>query len=116
MPRATSGPRTNARRKKIWKLAKGYRGAKSKLIRTAKNQVIKSLSYAYRDRRQRKRVFRRLWIARINAAVRNNGMKYSEFIHLASQKGIILNRKVLADIALCDAEGFSQIVSTVKGA
>ena len=116
MPRATSGPRTNARRKKILKLAKGYRGAKSKLFRTAKNQVIKSLSYAYRDRRQRKRLFRRLWIARINAASRNNGLKYSEFAHLASQKGVILNRKVLADIALRDAEGFSQIVSTLKGA
>jgi large subunit ribosomal protein L20 len=114
MPRSTSGPRSHARRKKILKLAKGYRGARSKLFRTAKNQVFKSLSYAYRDRRNRRRAFRRLWISRINAATRQNGLRYSEFVNLASRKGVELDRKVLADIALRDAEGFAQIVAAVK--
>ncbi len=115
MPRVTSGPRAKARHKKILKLAKGYRGARSKLFRTAKNQVFKSLAYAYRDRRVRRRTFRRLWIARINAAVRQNGMRYSEFIHQASKKGVSLDRKVLADIALRDPQVFTQIVNTVRG-
>lgn len=115
MPRATSGPRTRARRKKILKLAKGYRGARSKLFRTAKNQVIKSLQYAYRDRRVRKRTFRRLWIARINAATRANGMRYSEFVAAAAKQGVALDRKVLADIALRDPAAFTEIITAVKG-
>ena len=114
MPRANSGPRSRARRKKILNLAKGYRGARSKLFRTAKNQVFKSLSYAYRDRRVRRRQFRRLWIARINAAVRQHGFRYSEFIAALNAKGIVLNRKSLADIALRDPDAFAEIVSTVK--
>ncbi len=114
MPRANSGPRSKARRKKILKLAKGYQGARGKLFRTAKNQVFRSLAYAYRDRRNRKRVFRRLWISRINAAVRQHGIRYGEFMHLTATKGILLNRKILADIALQDNEGFSQIVTAVR--
>ena len=114
MPRANSGPRSKARRKKILKLAKGYQGARGKLFRTAKNQVFRSLAYAYRDRRNRKRVFRRLWISRINAAVRQHGIRYGEFMHLAATKGILLNRKILADIALQDNEGFSQIITAVR--
>ena len=114
MPRANSGPRTRARRKKILKLAKGYRGARSKLFRTAKNQVYRSLAYAYRDRRVRRREFRRLWISRINAAVRQHGLRYSEFIAKLNATGIELNRKSLADIALRDPEAFSEIVTTVQ--
>jgi large subunit ribosomal protein L20 len=114
MPRATSGPRTNARRKKVLKRAKGYVGARGRLFRTANNQVFRSLAYAYRDRRNKKRAFRRLWIARINAAVRQQGMRYSEFIQAMSTKGIELDRKILADIALSDPEAFANIVEQVR--
>ncbi len=114
MPRATSGPRTNARRKKVLKQAKGYVGARGRLFRTAKNQVTKSLQYAYRDRRNKKRAFRRLWISRINAAVRQHGMRYNEFMHAITSKGIGLDRKILADIALSDPEAFANIVEQVR--
>ena len=114
MPRANSGPRTKARRKKILKLAKGYQGARSKLFRTAKNQVFRSLAYAYRDRRVRRRQFRRLWITRISAAARQNGLRYSELIAALDAKGIELNRKSLADIALHDPAAFTEIVTTAK--
>lgn len=115
MPRAKGGFKTRRRRKKILKLAKGYVGAKSKLFRTATEAVDRALRYAYRDRRTRKRNFRRLWIARINAAARMNKITYSKLIEGLSNAGINLNRKVLADIAIKDPEGFSKIVEKAKG-
>jgi large subunit ribosomal protein L20 len=106
--------RTRARHKKILKLAKGYFGHKSKLFKVANQQVMKSLSYAFRDRKQKKREFRRLWIARINAAARVNGMSYSRFMNGLRVAGIELNRKVLADMAVNDKTGFAQLVNKVK--
>lgn len=114
MARVKGGMRTRARHKKILKLAKGYFGAKSKLYRTANQQVMKSLNYAFRDRRQKKREFRKLWIARINAAARINGMSYSRFMNGLKVAGIELNRKVLADMAVNDKTGFAQLVAKVK--
>ncbi len=105
---------TKKRRKKILKLAKGYRGAKSKQFRTAKQAVMKSLVYAYVGRKQRKRDFRKLWIARINAAVRMHGISYSKFMNGLKLSGIDMNRKMLSDLAISDAQGFAQIVETVK--
>jgi len=96
--------------------AKGYWGTKSKLHKAAKQQVIKSLSYAYRDRRQKKRQFRRLWIIRIAAAARQHGFSYSRLIHGLDKAGISLNRKVLADIAVRDPKGFADIVRTAQEA
>lgn len=97
MPRVKGGTVTRKRRKKIIKLSKGYYGSKHTLFKTAKEQVMKSYTYAYRDRRQKKRDFRRLWIARINAAARINGMSYSTLIHGLKLAGIEMNRKMLAD-------------------
>jgi large subunit ribosomal protein L20 len=114
MARVKGAVRTRARHKKVLKLAKGYFGAKSKLYRVANQAVMKSLSYAYRDRKQKKRDFRRLWIARINAAARMNGMSYSKLMHGLKKAGITLNRKVLADMAVNDAKGFAQLVEKVK--
>lgn len=114
MARVKSGKTTRKRRKKILKLAKGYRGGRSKLFRTAKNAVIKSLTYSYRDRRRRKRDFRRLWIMRINAAVREHGLSYSKFIHGLKRANIKLDRRVLANLAMEDAAGFAEIVAAVK--
>jgi large subunit ribosomal protein L20 len=114
MSRVKGAMRTRARHKKILKLAKGYFGGKSKLFRIANQAVMKSLSYAYRDRKVRKRDFRQLWITRINAAARLNGMSYSRFMNGLKKAGIGLNRKVLADMAVNDAEGFAQLVNTVK--
>ncbi|HOK44116.1 MAG TPA: 50S ribosomal protein L20 [Thermoclostridium caenicola] len=116
MSRVKGALRTRARHKKILKLAKGYFGAKSKLYRIANQAVMKSLSYAYRDRKQKKRDFRKLWITRINAAARLNGMSYSKFMNGLKKAGITLNRKVLADMAVNDAEGFAQLVAKVKSA
>lgn len=104
------------KRRKIFKLAKGYFGNKSKSYRIAREAVMKSLNYAYIGRRRRKRDFRRLWIARINAAARNNGLSYSKFMHGLSVAGINLNRKVLADIAVNDAPAFAQLVEKAKSA
>ena len=104
------------KRRKILKLAKGYFGNKSKSYRIAREAVMKSLNYAYIGRRLRKRDFRRLWIARINAAARNNGLSYSKFMHGLSVAGINLNRKVLADIAVNDAPAFAQLVEKAKSA
>ena len=104
MARVKSGVRKRAKHKKILKLAKGYFGAKSKLYRVANEAVMKSLSYAYRDRKQKKRDFRKLWITRINAAARMNGMSYSKFMNALKRSGITLNRKVLADMAVNDAQ------------
>lgn len=114
MARVKGGMRTRARHKKILKLSKGYFGAKSKLYRTANQAVMKSLNYAFRDRRQKKREFRKLWIARINAAARINGMSYSRFMNGLKVAGIELNRKVLADMAVNDKAGFAQLVAKVK--
>ena len=97
------------RRKKVLKLAKGYRGGRSKLFRTAADAVDKALMYAYRDRRQRKRDFRRLWIARINAAARLNNLSYSKFIHGLKLAKVDLDRKVLAELAVSDPGGFKKI-------
>lgn len=114
MARVKRGTNTRRRHKKILKLAKGYRGAKSRLFRVANPQVLRSLSYAYRDRRTKKRYFRRLWIARINAAARMNGMSYSMFINGLKKAGVQINRKVLADLAVNDGAAFAKLVSVAK--
>lgn len=114
MARVKGGVRTRARHKKILKLAKGYFGGKSKLFRIANQAVMKSLAYAYRDRRAKKRDFRKLWITRINAAARLNGMSYSRFMNSLKKAGIKLNRKILADMAVNDAEAFAKLVEQVK--
>jgi len=114
MPRTKGGPKTKQRRKKRLKLAKGYWGAKSKLYRTATEAVDKSMLYAYRDRKNRKRDFRRLWIARINAAVRTVGLSYSQFMSGLKKAGIRLDRKVLADMAVKDQTSFNKLAETVK--
>ena len=114
MPRSVNHVASRRRRKKIMKAARGYFGGRSKLYTSAKNAVEKALSYSYRDRRQKKRAFRRLWIARINAATRMEGLSYSRFIHLMNQKDIKLNRKVLADLAMNNPESFKAIVNAVK--
>ena len=114
MPRVKRGFKARRRRNKILKLAKGFRGGRSKLFRTAKNAVFKSLQYAYRDRRVRRRDFRRLWITRINAATRANGVSYSRFINALKKSDVVIDRKVLADIALHDPAGFTAIVEKVR--
>ena len=114
MPRANSSVPRHRRHRKIVKQAKGYFGARSRTFKSAKDAVIKAGLYAYRDRRQRKRQFRRLWITRINAACRLNGMPYSAFINALDVKGIILNRKVLADMAGRDPQSFTDLVNSVK--
>ncbi|OPX42850.1 50S ribosomal protein L20 [Ruminiclostridium hungatei] len=116
MARVKGAMRTRARHKKILKLAKGYFGAKSKLFRMANQAVMKSLNYAFNDRRAKKRDFRKLWIARINAAARINGLSYSRFISGLKKSGIELNRKVLADMAVNDATAFAQLAELAKSA
>lgn len=114
--RVKRGYKAKNRRKKILKLAKGFRGGRSKLFRTAADAVDKALSYAYRDRKAKKRDFRKLWIARINAAARMNGLSYSKFIHGLKLANIELDRKVLAELAISDPEGFSKIAETAAAA
>ena len=114
MARVKKGMNAHKRHKKILKLAKGYRGAKSKLYRTANQAVMKSLAYAYRDRKQKKRNFRQLWIARINAAARANGMSYSRFMNGLKNNGIEINRKMLSEIAIADPAAFTALVEKVK--
>lgn len=109
--RVKRGFKARRRRNKVLKLAKGYRGGRSKLFRTAADAVDKALMFAYRDRRVRKRNFRKLWIARINAATRMNNLSYSKFIHGLKLAGVELDRKVLAELAISDPIGFSQIAS-----
>ena len=104
------------KRRKIMKLAKGYWGGKSKLYRVAREAVMKSQQYAYVGRKNKKRDFRRLWIARINAAARTNGLSYSRFMHGLDVAGIALNRKVLADIAVKDPAGFAELCNKAKAA
>lgn len=114
MPRAKGGFTSRHRHKKVLKLAKGYRGSKSRIFRPANAQVLKSLAYALRDRRNKKRDFRRLWITRINAAARINGMSYSTFINGLKKAGVEVNRKVLADIAVYDSQAFQDLVGVAK--
>ena len=114
MARVKSGVTAKARHKSVLKKAKGYYGARSKLFKTAKQAVIKAGQYAYRDRRQRKRQFRALWIARINAAARINGISYSQLINGLNKAEIDVDRKVLADIAVHDPEAFGAIVAQAK--
>lgn len=114
MARVKGGYVTRRRHKKILKLTKGYRGAKGRLYRVANQQVLKSLAYAYRDRRNKKRDFRKLWIARINAAARMNGLSYSRFISGLKKAGVQINRKVLADLAVNDGPAFEQLVTLAK--
>lgn len=114
MPRIKRGVPARARHKKVLKMAKGYRGSKSKLYRSAVTQLLKSQSYATRDRKQRKRNFRRLWIARINAAARVNGISYSRLMNGLKMADININRKMLADLAINDEAVFSQLVETAK--
>ena len=116
MARVKGAMMTRKRRKKILKLSKGYFGAKSKLFRTANEAVMKSLRYAYIGRKQKKRDFRRLWIARINAQAKVNGMNYSTFMCGLKRAGIDLNRKMLAELAVNDKEAFSSLVATAKAA
>ena len=114
MPRVKRGVTAHRRHKKILKQAKGYYGARSRVFRVAKQAVIKAGQYAYRDRRVKKREFRALWIARINAAARMNDMSYSVFMHGLSKAGIELDRKVLADIAVSDAAAFSKLAEAAR--
>ena len=109
MPRVKGGTVTRKRRKKVLKLAKGYYGLKHTLFKVANQQVMKSLMYAYRDRRQKKRDFRKLWIARINAAARMNGLSYSRFMHGLKLAGIEVNRKMLSEIAIHDEKAFAEL-------
>ena len=109
MPRVASNVASSRRKKKILKLAKGYRGGRSKLYRTAADAVDKALMYAYRDRRAKKRDFRRLWIARINAGARLDDISYSKFMHGLRQANVNLDRKVLAEMALTDPAGFAKV-------
>ena len=114
MPRSVNAVASRARRKKVLKLAKGNFGSRSNVWTVAKNTVEKGLTYAYRDRKNKKRNFRGLWIQRINAAVRANGMTYLEFMGKVNAKGIALNRKVLADLAMNHPTAFAEIIKTVK--
>ncbi|MBO1004518.1 50S ribosomal protein L20 [Pseudogracilibacillus auburnensis] len=116
MPRVKGGTVTRARRKRVLKLAKGYYGSKHKLFKTAKQQIMKSGQYAYRDRRQRKREFRKLWIARINAAARLNDISYSKLMHGLKVAGIDINRKMLSDLAVNDEKAFTELVNQAKAA
>ncbi len=116
MPRVKRGVTARARHKKVLKLSKGFRGRRNNVYRVAKQAVMKAGQYAYRDRRTKKRGFRALWIARINAAARNNDMTYSQFIHGLKKASIEMDRKVLADLAVFDKAAFSAIVEKAKAA
>ena len=114
MARSVNSVASRKKRKKILKEAKGYFGRRKNVYTVAKNAVEKGLSYAYRDRRNKKRSFRALWILRINAAARQNGLSYSELMHKLKESKIDLNRKVLADMAMNDSENFSKLVNSLK--
>ena len=114
MPRVKTGVTAHRRHKKILKLAKGYKGSKNKQFKKANETVMKALYYARRDRRAKKGVFRRLWIARINAAARANGISYSRLIAGLTKAGVEVNRKMLADLAISDANAFAQLVAVAK--
>ena len=114
MPRVKTGVTAHARHKKILKLAKGYRGARSKQFKKANETIMKAGQYAYRDRKNKKREFRRLWIARINAAARVNGISYSRLICGLTKAGVAIDRKMMADLAVNDSAAFSQLVDIAK--
>nr|AYR06462.1 ribosomal protein L20 [Rhodogorgon sp.] len=114
MTRIKRGNVARKRRKKILKLAKGFKGSHSCLFRTAKQQVLKSLRYSYIDRKRKKRDYRRLWIVRINAAIRSHGITYSEFVNLTKKLSIGLNRKILAQLSVLDPHAFEHVVDVVK--
>ena len=114
MARVKGGTIHRARRAKVMKLAKGYFGSKHRLYKTAKEQVMHSLKYAYRDRRQKKRDFRKLWITRINAACRQNDISYSKFINGLNKAGVIINRKMLSELAITDSKAFAELVKVAK--
>ena len=116
MPRVKGGTVTRRRRKKVLKLAKGYFGSKHTLYKVANQQVMKSYMYAYRDRRQKKRDFRKLWITRINAAARMNDLSYSRLMHGLKLANIAINRKMLSEMAIHDAEGFTKLCEEAKAA
>lgn len=116
MPRVKRGVQARRRHKKVLKAAKGYYGARSRVFRVAKQAVTKAGQYAYRDRKQRKRQFRALWIARINAGARMNGLSYSRMINGLKKSNVAIDRKVLADIAVFDKAGFSKLAETAKAA
>ncbi|NMB10003.1 MAG: 50S ribosomal protein L20 [Tissierellia bacterium] len=116
MARVKRGVQTRAKHKKVLKAAKGYYGSKSTLYRTANEAVMKSMSYAYIGRKQRKRDFRKLWIARINAATRMNGLSYSKFMHGLKKANIDMNRKMLSEMAIHDPAGFAELVELAKNA
>lgn len=114
MPRVKGGVTAHRRHKKVLKLARGYRGSKSKLYRVANQQVMKSLNYAYAHRRLKKRDFRKLWIARINAAARNNGISYSKMMYGLKTAGVEINRKMLAELAISDPQAFTELAELAK--
>ncbi|NLI91232.1 MAG: 50S ribosomal protein L20 [Peptococcaceae bacterium] len=114
MARVKRGVRAHQRHKKILKLARGYRGRKSKLFKMAKQQVVKSMAYAFAHRKERRRDFRKLWIARINAAARMNNMTYNRLMYGLKLAGVNINRKILADLAVNDAAAFAKLVETAK--
>jgi len=114
--RVKGGPRTRRRHKDILKQTEGQRGTKHRLFRRANEALMKSLWYAYRDRRNRKRDFRRLWITRINAAARQHGLNYSQLMNGLKRAGIVLDRKILADLAVRDAQAFSSLAATARAA
>ncbi len=114
MPRVKGGFVTRRRHKKVLKMAKGYFGSKHRIFKTANAQVMKSLLYAYRDRRQKKRDFRKLWITRINAAARLNGLSYSKLMFGLKNSGITINRKILAELAVNDAAAFAELATAAK--
>lgn len=116
MARIKGGANAKKKHNRVLKLAKGYRGARSKQYRVAKQSVMRALTSSYAGRKQRKREFRRLWIARINAAARMNGLSYSKFMHGLKAAGIDVNRKMLSEMAISDAEGFAKLVEAAKAA
>ncbi|RLA08025.1 MAG: 50S ribosomal protein L20 [Gammaproteobacteria bacterium] len=116
MPRVKRGVTARARHKKVMKLARGYRGARSRVYRVAVQAVTKAGQYAYRDRKQRKRQFRSLWIVRINAAARDNGLSYSRLINGLSKAGITVDRKILAELAVNDPQAFTSVAEQAKAA
>tara|TARA_Y100000294_G_scaffold146085_1_gene141526 strand:+ start:115 stop:468 length:354 start_codon:yes stop_codon:yes gene_type:complete len=116
MPRSTGAPAHRARKKRLLKAARGNRGARSKRYRSANETVLRAMAYAYRDRRNRKREFRRLWTVRINAAVRELGMNYSRFIDGLNKAGVEVNRKILAELAVSDPPAFSKLVEIARTA
>ena len=114
--RTVKGAARNKAKRRLFKKAKGYRGGRRNLLRTVKETLVRAEAFAFRDRRRRKRDFRRLWITRINAAVRERGLRYSEFVHGLGKAGIELDRKMLSEIAIHDPKGFDKIVEEVKQA